>query len=89
MYDEKEKEKEAHQLSHKDFVSRLLEYDELLESGLRTILKWDLFKEEYRPMFSGEPPMWRLVRQCEDGLEEGVFRFQGVICRKDLPPYDK
>ena len=37
----------------------------------------------------GDPALWRLASDNGGELEESVFRLQGIICSKELPPYNK
>jgi hypothetical protein len=43
---------------------------------------------DFNPVYGGVPRQWRLTRSDgSDGIEEVVASIQGIICRKDLPPF--
>src|SRR5438309_5641290 len=41
-----------------------------------------------QPVYGGEPRLWRLTRgDSAGGIEEVVALIQGIICKKDMPPF--
>jgi hypothetical protein len=44
----------------------------------------------YKPIYGGVPQVWRLTRTDNmGGVEEVVASVQGVLCKKDLPPFEQ
>jgi hypothetical protein len=42
----------------------------------------------FNPVYGGVPRLWRLTKSDgADGIEEVVAAIQGIICKKDLPPF--
>ena len=40
------------------------------------------------PVYGGVPRLWRLTKSDgAEGIEEVVASIQGIICKKDLPPF--
>lgn len=44
----------------------------------------------FQPSHAGEPKLWRLTREDGSGaVEEVVAAIQGIICKKDMPPFEE
>jgi len=44
----------------------------------------------FQPNYAGEPKLWRLTRDDGSGaIEEVVAAVQGIICKKDMPPFEE
>ena len=44
----------------------------------------------FQPSYAGEPKLWRLTREDGSGaVEEVVAAIQGIICKKDMPPFEE
>ncbi len=42
----------------------------------------------FNPVYGGMPRLWRLTKSDgADGIEEVVASIQGIMCKKDLPPF--
>jgi len=42
----------------------------------------------FQPTYGGEPRLWCLMRaDGTDGIEEVVASIEGIICKKDMPPF--
>jgi hypothetical protein len=44
----------------------------------------------YEPVYAGTPHLWQMAINYEGGSkEELVANVQGILCRKDLPPFQE
>ena len=49
-----------------------------------------LWTTKYEPVYGGTPPLWQMGINHKDGSkEELVANVQGILYRKDLPPFQE
>lgn len=83
LEDVMEKSTGALDLGRSDFVS-----DERYQThGGLTSIKYDFLKNKCIIRKAGDPEEWRLMKK--DTNEEVIASFQGILCKKDLPPLSK